>query len=462
MDVADLRPIALFDGVSDDQLAELLDDGAEVRFGRGDVIFREGEHADFWWVLVDGSLTLTRRLGDEDAVVGRMAMPGVWSGGFRAWDQQGVYLATGCGEEPGRLLQVPAEALGRRLRAWLPLGVHLINGIFGTARRIEATVRQRDSLVTLGRLSAGLAHELNNPAAAAVRAVAALEETSAALLASLRGLAEHGISAGQFTALDALRLDLGGRPRLRDPVAVADREDALTEWLEEHDVAMAWELAPVLAAAGAEPAWCDQVRDVLGADLQPGLEWVAATLSSTALLGEVRESTRRISELVSAVRSYSQMDRGSRQSTDVTEGLESTLVMLGHKVSEDISVVRDYGDDVPAVDAFPGELNQVWTNLIDNALDAMEGSGTLRISTRLDGDHVVVEVGDSGPGMAPDVEARAFEAFFTTKDVGQGTGLGLDIARRIVVDRHRGQILIHPEPGDNVMEVRLPLTQPQA
>lgn len=462
MDVADLRPIALFDGVTDDQLAELLDDGAEVRFGRGDVIFREGEHADFWWVLVDGSLTLTRRLGDEDAVVGRMATPGVWSGGFRAWDQQGVYLATGCGEEPGRLLQVPAEALGRRLRAWLPLGVHLINGIFGTARRIEATVRQRDSLVTLGRLSAGLAHELNNPAAAAVRAVAALEETSATLLASLRGLAEHGISAAQFTVLDALRLELSEVPRLRDPVALADREDALTGWLEERDVEMAWELAPVLAAAGAEPAWCDRVRDGLGADLQPGLEWVVATLSSTALLGEVRESTRRISELVSAVRSYSQMDRGSRQSTDVTEGLESTLVMLGHKVAEDVSVVREYGDDVPAVDAFPGELNQVWTNLIDNALDAMAGSGTLRIATRLDGDHVVVEVGDSGPGMAPDVEARAFEAFFTTKDVGQGTGLGLDIARRIVVDRHRGQILIHPEPGNNVMEVRLPRAQPQA
>lgn len=460
MDVTDLRPLALFDGVTDDQLAELLADGAEFRFRRGDVVFREGEHADFWFVLVDGSLTLTRQLGGEEVTVGRMEQPGVWSGGFRAWDQQGVYLATGHGEAPGRLLRVPSEALGARLTAWLPLGVHLINGIFGTARRIEATVRQRDSLVTLGRLSAGLAHELNNPAAAAVRAVAALEETSTTLLASLRSLAEHGITATQFAALDALRLELTDHSVSSDAMLLADREDALTQWLEDHDVDRAWDLAPVLADVGTEPAWCDRVEEVLGTGLQPGLEWVAATVLSTALLGEVRESTRRISELVSAVRSYSQMDRGSRQSVQVVEGIESTLVMLGHKIADEVTVVRHYGDDVPAVDAFPGELNQVWTNLVDNALDAIGGRGTLRISTRLDGDQVVVEIGDSGPGMAPEVAARAFEAFFTTKDIGQGTGLGLDIARRIVVERHRGQILIHPEAGNNVMEVRLPVTQP--
>jgi signal transduction histidine kinase len=388
-----------------------------------------------------------------------MAVPGLWAGGFRAWDEQGIYLATGRGEKPGRMLRVPAEALGRRLNAWLPLGTHLINGVFGTARRIEATARQRDSLVALGRLSAGLAHELNNPAAAAVRAVAALEETSTMLLASLSGLAEHGISAAQFAALDALRRELTGPTGPRDAMVLADREEALLEWLEAHGVDRAWDLAPVLGAAGAETAWCDQVHRALGTSLQPALEWVAATLSSTALIGEVRESTKRISALVSAVRSYSQMDRGSRQSIEITEGLESTLVMLGHKIPDDVSVVRDYGQDVPAVDAFPGELNQVWTNLIDNALDAMGGSGTLRIRTRLDGDQVVVEVGDSGPGMAPEVAERAFEAFFTTKDVGQGTGLGLDIARRIVVDRHRGEIVIHPEPGDNVMEVRLPIAQ---
>jgi signal transduction histidine kinase len=187
------------------------------------------------------------------------------------------------------------------------------------------------------------------------------------------------------------------------------------------------------------------------------MAWVAATASTAALLGEVRESTRRVSELVSAVRSYSQMDRGSRQRTDITEGLESTLVMLGHKIPADVRVVREYAADVPPVEVFAGELNQVWTNLVDNALDAMAGSGTLRVVTRREGEEVVVEVCDTGPGMPPEVVARAFEAFFTTKDVGQGTGLGLDIARRIVTERHGGQIVIHPEPGKTVMEVRLPI-----
>lgn len=459
MRLEDLRPIPLFDGVTDEQLGELLAAGEEAPFERGDELFREGEHADFWWVLVDGSLELVRHVGREDLVVGRMAVPGVWSGGFRAWDENGVYLATGRGETPGRMLRVPAEKLRECLNGWFPFGVHLVNGLYGTARRIEATARQRDSLVTLGRLSAGLAHELNNPAAAAVRAVASLETSSTALLTSLRRLAEDGISAAQFAELDALRLELADRQAPHDALELADCEDALIDWLEERDVDRSWEIAPLLAAAGTDVVWCERAAELLGPALPAGLEWVAATLSTTSLLGEVRESTKRVSELVNAVRSYSQMDRGARQRTEITEGIESTLVMLGHKIPAEVRVLREYAGDVPPVEVYPGELNQVWTNLIDNALDAMAGSGTLRVVTRLEGDEVVVEVGDTGPGMPPDVVARAFEAFFTTKDVGQGTGLGLDIARRIVVDRHGGQIVIHPDPGKTVMEVRLPVSR---
>jgi signal transduction histidine kinase len=173
----------------------------------------------------------------------------------------------------------------------------------------------------------------------------------------------------------------------------------------------------------------------------------------------VKESTRRVSELVGSVRSYSQMDRASMQRLDVTEGLESTLVMLGHKLRGGVTVVRDYADDVPKIDAYAGELNQVWTNLIDNAVDAMNGVGTLTVSTRPDGDQVAVEIGDTGGGMSPDVVARAFEAFYTTKDVGKGTGLGLDIARRIVVERHSGTVGITSVPGKTVLRVTLPVTQ---
>ena len=197
-----------------------------------------------------------------------------------------------------------------------------------------------------------------------------------------------------------------------------------------------------------------------GPALEPGLEWVASTLSAATLLSELKESTRRISELVAAVQSYSQMDRASLQHIDVTDGLESTLVMLGHKLRDGVTVVRDYGADVPRIEAYAGELNQVWTNLIDNAIDAMDGAGTLRLSTRADGDDVVVEVGDTGPGMPPEVAARAFEAFYTTKDVGKGTGLGLDIARRIVVERHGGTITIDSRPGQTVLRVRIPVRPP--
>ncbi len=193
-----------------------------------------------------------------------------------------------------------------------------------------------------------------------------------------------------------------------------------------------------------------------GDTLEPGVEWVASTLSTQALLSEMRESTARISTLVDAVKSYSQLDRASLQLIDITEGIESTLVMLGHKLPDGITVVRDYATDAPSIEANPGELNQVWTNLIDNAIDAMDGEGTLRISTRADRDDLVVEIGDTGPGMRPEVQARAFEPFFTTKDVGKGTGLGLDISRRIIVERHHGQITIDSGPNETVLCVRLP------
>jgi signal transduction histidine kinase len=458
MDLDDLRPLPIFDGLTDGQLAELAAGGTEVPVEPGVDLFREGEHADFWWLLVDGAIDLIRHVGREDTVVARMDVPGRWAGGFRAWDEHGVYLATGRGVTGGRVLRVPAELLRHWSDSWFPFGGHLIQGLFQTARSVESTARQRESLVTLGTLAAGLAHELNNPASAAGRAVDALDAACAALLSSVGLLARGQLSAGQFAALDGLRSELQPGAADPDPLALADREQALSAWLIRHGVVREWTIAPPLAAAGVDPAWCERAAAVLeGPALEAGLEWVASSLSVATLLGEVRESTRRISELVAAVRSYSQLDRASMQHLEVTEGLESTMVMLGHKLRHGVTVVRDYGPDVPRIDAYAGELNQVWTNLIDNAVDAMEGTGTLRLTTRADGDRVVVEIGDTGPGMPPQVAARAFEPFYTTKDVGKGTGLGLDIARRIVVDRHGGTIAIDPRPGETVLVVRLPV-----
>ena len=458
MRLDDFRSLSIFDGLTDDQLGELVEGGTEVRIESGVDLFREGEYADSWWVLVDGAVDLIRHVGREDTVVARMDVPGRWAGGFRAWDEHGVYLATGRGVTGGRVLRVPAEVLRRWINSWFPFGGHLIAGLYRTARSIESTARQRESLVRLGTLAAGLAHEINNPASAATRAVGALEAACHALLSSVRELADDEISSGQFAAVDALRREVEPRSAEPDPLVRADLEQALSTWLTRHGITREWTIAPALAAAGVDLAWCTRAATALeGSALQPGLEWVANSFAVATLLSELKESTQRISELVAAVRSYSQMDRTSMQQTDVADGLDSTLVMLGHKLRDGVTVVREYSADVPQIDAYAGELNQVWTNLIDNAVDAMHGTGILRVATRAEQDSVVVEVSDTGPGMSPQEAARAFDAFYTTKEVGKSLGLGLDIAQRIVVERHGGTITIDSRPGSTVLRVRIPI-----
>lgn len=461
MDRTELRALPLFDGLSDAQLDDLLAAADEHHATPGEELFHEGAPADTWWVLLDGAVALSRRVGNEDTTMGMMANPGQWAGGFAAWDEHGNYLATARAEAPSRVLRLPSAELRRLSQQWFPFGLHFIDGLVNTVRRIESTARQREALVALGTLSAGLAHELNNPAAAAVRAVDALRETSDRRLETLARLARGGISADQFTEVDALRrrISAGGQGAGLTGLALADREDELGDWLGDHGVERGWDLAPALAAAGADLAWCeDLARAVPEASLSPAVEWVAASVLMDALLGEVKEATERISTLVAAVKSYSQMDRASLQVADLVEGLDSTLVMLAHKLGTGVRVERHYAPDLPAVEAMAGELNQVWTNLVDNALDAMPRGGTLSLRAHVADGALVVEVADTGGGMPADVRVRAFDAFYTTKDVGKGTGLGLDIARRVVVERHAGRIEIDSSPRGTTMRVVLPLT----
>ncbi len=245
------------------------------------------------------------------------------------------------------------------------------------------------------------------------------------------------------------------------PLLLADREEEISAWLDDHDIDDGWATAGALAAAGLGTEWCDRVADVLdGSALRAGIEWVASALVTKSLLSEMKESTRRISELVGAVKSYAHMDRASLQPNQVSQGLDSTLVMLGHKLTDGVTVVREYGGDVPLIEANVGELNQVWTNLIDNAVDAMDGRGTLRVRTRAESGRVIVEIADTGPGMPPDVRARAFDPFYTTKGIGKGTGLGLDISRRIIVERHGGDIGIETSPAGTTFRISLPLQAP--
>jgi signal transduction histidine kinase len=462
MTLADeLRGIFLTAALTDAQRDEMIAVSQERPFSPGEVLFAEGAPADLLWVLLEGEVELTRQSATESIVMATMSNPGQWAGGLRAWDPDGGsagYRGTGRAKTSGRFLTVPSEDLGRMVGEWFPFGKHMIIGIYQTVRRIEAMARQRESLVALGTLAAGLAHEINNPAAASLRAVEALRETWDTMLTALTHLAAAGLDVEQYVALGDLRRQAAeAPPRDESALAAADREETIGSWLAERGIDHAWQLASVLASAGVDREWCRSVEAAVGTEsLGWSLQWAASALDTDSLLGQIHDTTTRISGLVDSVRSYSQVDRASLQRVDVHGLLDSTLTMLAHKL-RDVDVQRDFGD-LSEIDAYAGELNQVWTNVIDNAVDAMAGRGTLRIATRRDGTDVLVDITDSGPGMLPDVVDRAFEPFFTTKDVGQGTGLGLDISRRIVVDRHGGEITFDTGPTGTTVHVRIPMS----
>ena len=456
----DLRGAFLTSELTDEQLAELLEVGQEQRFGPDEELFHEGEPADFLWILLEGRIELTRRSANQVIVLTTMATPGQWAGGLRAWEADGEsgYRASGRTLGDGRVFTVPSKELGRLVAAWMPFAKHMITGVYQTIRSIDATARQRESLVALGTMAAGLLISWASPAAASLRAVEQLRQTCDDMLAALAQLAEQAVSPGQLLELDQLRLDLVDRsaPGEDDPVSRMDREEEIGVWLEDRGIARAWQIAGVLGAAGADVGWFDDLeRSVGAAAVGPAARWTTTTISAASLLGELTDATERVARLVADVKAYSQLDRAALQEIDVHAGIEATLALLAPKLAR-IEVTKDFAPDLPEIDAYASELNQVWMNLDDNAVDAMEGRGALRIATRADGDRVVVEVTDSGPGIPADVLGRVFEPFFTTKDVGKGTGLGLDITRRIVVDRHGGDITFRSAPGETTAVVSLP------
>ena len=404
---------------------------------------------------MDGAVDLFRTVGREETRVGQM-VPGRWAGGFQAWDEDGVYLATGRGVEFGRLLKVPAPDLRALMEDWLPLAVHLVRGVFGTARdrgdgpAARVAHHPRD---VVGRPRA----RAEQPGGGRGPHGASRWRDLNALLHSLGELAEGAITADQFLALDRLRRQVGAAPP--DPRRCSSPTPRTSgAWLEDHDVDDAWTLASTLAAADVPVAWLEEAADLLpgaGPDRRPRVGGRHALGQCAALASCARRPAGSPSSSTRCAPTR-RWTVPSLQPVDVVEGLESTLVMLQHKLAAGSTVVRDYGADLPRIDAYAGELNQVWTNLIDNAVDAMDGVGTLRITTRAEADAVVVEIADSGPGLDPAVAARAFDAFYTTKDVGKGTGLGLDTARRIVVENHEGTIALVREGDETVVRVRLP------
>jgi signal transduction histidine kinase len=464
-DVDELRTLFLFEKLTEDQLRWLCERGRVSLIDPGPV-FAEGTPATCFYLLLEGTIAMSRRVGTDDIEVNRTSQRGVYAGAFTAYMGDRVnqiYMNSVKAIEPSRFFVLDADTFAEMMNDWFPMAVHLLEGVFFGTKNTQQAIGQRERLLALGSLSAGLTHELNNPAAAAVRATAALRERVAGMRHKLGMIASGKWDKTTLVTLIRLQEEAAEKvPKAQalSPLEASDREDAIADWLEGHGCHDGWQLAPTFVAAGLDTEWLDHVEaavddpDTLGS----ALRWLNYTVDTELLMNEIEDSTTRVSTLVGAAKQYSQLDRAPYQVIDVHELLDSTLLMLSGKFPPGITVVKDYDRSLPRIPAYAGELNQVWTNLIDNAVSAMGSSGTLTVRTGLDREFVFVEFGDTGPGVPAEIRERIFEPFFTTKPVGEGTGLGLDITWRIVVNKHHGDIVLESVPGDTRFRVRLPVT----
>ena len=364
-------------------------------------------------------------------------------------------------ETDARLASIAAEPFVDLVFSYRPVHRRILRQVRPVVSRVTAMAQNRERLASLGTMAAGLAHELNNPAAAARRAADDLTETLDVLASVIGAFVDAGIERSEAVQLVEMQREALARAASATPLAsldAADAEDELVEALEDTGVPEAWRLAEPLAAVGVDREWLARLADLAGPATAVALGWIAASLTARGLASQLCESTDRMSRLVGAVKSYAYMDRGELVETNLHEGLETTLVVLNHKLkTTSIEVRREYDRSLPKVTVRGPELNQVWTNLLDNAIAALGDRGTITVSTRRDGDCAMVEIADDGPGIPADALERIFDPFFTTKGVGNGSGLGLDTARRIVEERHRGSLGVESRPGATAFRVRLPL-----
>jgi len=463
----ELRSLFLFEKLSPDQLEWLCREGRVEEFPPG-LVYTEGDPATCFYVLLEGTLVLLRRVGGDDIEVNRTSDPGVYAGAFQAYLGErapAIYNSSLRVTVPSRFFVLDAARFAQMMTEWFPLAVHLLEGAFFGNKVGQQAVSQRERLLALGSLSAGLTHELNNPAAAAVRATAALRERVAGMRHKLGILAKHPyhqVTLQSLIDLQERAVERVSKAPALGPMEASDAEDAVGDWLDGYGIGGSWDLAPVLVQAGLDTDWLDQVADIVETDdLEGAIRWLTYTVETELLMNEIQDSTGRIMHLVGAAKQYSQLDRAPYQEVDVHDLLDSTLLMLAGKLGPGIKVVKDYDRTLPRIPAYAAELNQVWTNLIDNAVSAMGGTGTLTVRTAMDREKLVVEFGDTGPGVPEQIQSRIFEPFFTTKPVGEGTGLGLDISWRIIAKKHHGEINLVSVPGDTRFRVWLPLTAPE-
>jgi signal transduction histidine kinase len=454
---SELVRVPVFAGLPGDQITWFISQAEELRLKAGDTYFRQGDPADAMFVILAGQLQVRGELGGETVVIA--IKPGDVTG-VLPFSRMKQFTVGARAVTDARVLRFPSSLFPDLVQKMPELTQRLVGLMSDRIRETTRREQQRDRLASLGKLSAGLAHELNNPASAAKRAASQLREALKKIRDASHELGRRELTAPQKSEIERLEASFAqSNEAPPDPLTVSDLEDQIDSLLRSHGQNDLWQMAADLARKNVKPEALESLFAILDADTaRAALVRIAASVESATLLNEIESGTSRISDLVRAIKEYTYMDQTPVQNVDVVKSLETTLTILNHKLKHGVVVQRDYQPVPLLVNSFGSELNQVWTNIIDNAIDAMRGQGELRVRTYREDNWVVVEIADNGPGIPPDIQAHIFDPFFTTKGVGEGTGLGLDTAQRIV-KKHRGDIQVSSKPGDTRFQVWLPLAE---